>query len=91
MADTNNGFSIEVAVDEAGNGECVRVAFGGAEEQVLYLTPQQARAFASELIQTVYKAEVKTSLQRKKRQASPSSERVVQGPFPGSRIAGAQQ
>jgi hypothetical protein len=89
MADTNNGISIDVAVDEAGNGDRVRVAFGNGTEQVLYLTPQQARAFASELIQTVYKAEVKTSLQRNRRQASPASERVVQGAFPGSRIAGA--
>jgi len=90
MAEAEHGFDIEVAADEAGgNGECVRVAFPAAADRVLYLTPQQARAFASELIQTVYKAEVKTSLQRKTRQANPSSERVVQGAFPGPRIAGA--
>ncbi len=89
MADTNNGYRIDVAVDEAGNDDRVRVAFGDGAEQVLYLTPQQARAFASELIQTVYKAEVKTSLQRTKRQVSPAAERVVQGSFPGPRIAGA--
>lgn len=88
MSDTHNGISIEVAADEAG-GDRVRIAFGGAAEQVLYFTPQQARAFASELIQTVYRAEVRTSLQRKQRSAAPAAERVVQGAFPGSRIAGA--
>lgn len=88
MSDMHNGISIEVAADEAGNGDRVRVVFGSAAEQVLYFTPQQARAFASELIQTVYKAEVKTSLQRKQRPAT-SADRVVQGAFPGPRIAGA--
>lgn len=91
MPDSNNGLSIEVTLAEAGrDGECVKIAFPDAPGQVLSLTPQQARALASELIQTVYMAEVKTSLQRNKRQVVPAAERVVQGSFPGTHIVGAQ-
>lgn len=91
MSDSSNGLNIEVSLAEAGrDGECVKIAFPDAPDQVLSLTPQQARALASELIQTVYKAEVKTSLQRTKRQVVPAADRVVQGGFPGTRVAGAQ-
>ncbi len=91
MADSTNGMNIEVSLAEASREEeCVKIAFSDAPEQVLSLTPQQARALASELIQTVYKAEVKTSLQRNKHQVAPAAERVVQGGFPGTRIVGAQ-
>ena len=76
--------------DAEREGECVKIAFSGASGQVLSLTPQQARALASELIQQVYKAEVKTSLKRGVRQSAPSAERVLQGNFPGPRVAGAQ-
>lgn len=91
MTDGTTGMNIEVSLAEAGReGECVKIAFSAAPDQVLSLTPQQARALASELIQTVYKAEVKTSLQRNKRQVAPAAERVVQGSFPGTRIVGVQ-
>ncbi len=45
--------------------ECVEFKISGEHEAVLYLTPQQARALASDLIQTVYRAEVKNSLMGK--------------------------
>ena len=91
MSNSMNGPSIEVSlVDSDGDANCVKIEFPGEVEQVLRLTPQQARSLASELIQMVYKAEVKSSLQRNKRQVDPASERVVQGSFPGPRIVGAQ-
>lgn len=91
MTDSTKRTNIEVSLAEAGReGECVKIAFSGAPDQVLSLTPQQARVLASELIQTVYKAEVKTSLQRNQRQVAPAAERVVQGGFPGTRVVGAQ-
>jgi hypothetical protein len=88
MSETNNAPKIEVSLcDGVQDGECVKIAFNGGCD--VAMTPQQARALASELIQLVYKAEVKTSLQRGKRPAT-ASERVVQGSFPGPRVAGAQ-
>lgn len=44
-------------------GDCIQVQISGEQSLVLCLTPQQARALASDLIQTVYRAEVKNSLQ----------------------------
>ena len=86
-----NELNIEVSLSEADReADCVKISFNGAPDQVLSLTPQQARALASELIQQVYKAEVKTSLKRGSRQNAPAAERVVQGNFPGPRVAGIQ-
>lgn len=44
-------------------GDCIHLQISGAQNVALNLTPQQARALASDLIQTVYRAEVKNSLQ----------------------------
>lgn len=57
--------------------ECIELKIAGAHEAVLYLTPQQARALASDLIQTVYRAEVKNSLQGKPR--SPIEAQAIAG------------
>jgi len=84
-----NGLNIEVSLGEAGrDGDCVRITFADAPDQALSLTPQQARELASELIQQVYKAEVKTSLRRGQKQTSPASDRVVKGSFPAPRVVG---
>jgi len=91
MATTSNGFDIEISLGESGQtDECVKVAFAGDGGQTVYLSPQQAREFASELIQTVYRAEVKGSLQRGQKRQPATPENVLQGSFPGSRLAGAQ-
>ena len=49
--------------------ECIEVMISGEQNLALYLTPQQARAMASDLIQTVYRAEVKNSLQNSQRKS----------------------
>ncbi len=50
-------------------GDCIRVEISGEQSVVLCLTPQQARVMASDLIQTVYRAEVKNSLQGSQRRS----------------------
>ncbi|MBT9613765.1 MAG: hypothetical protein IV108_10940 [Burkholderiales bacterium] len=50
-------------------GDCIQVQISGEQNVVLCLTPQQARAMASDLIQTVYRAEVKNSLQTSQRKS----------------------
>lgn len=58
-----------VSLFDCKEGDCVKLEITGAQAATFVLTPQQARAFASDLIQTVYRAEVKNSLQKK--QATP--------------------
>ncbi|MEK6663944.1 MAG: hypothetical protein AABY73_08790 [Pseudomonadota bacterium] len=53
-------------------GDCIQVQISGEQSVVLCLTPQQARAMASDLIQTVYRAEVKNSLQSSQRRSTVS-------------------
>ena len=54
-------------------GDCIQVQISGEQSAVLCLTPQQARVLASDLIQTVYRAEVKNSLQNNQRRSSTSN------------------
>ena len=65
MTQLNQDTQFDVTLYNCEEGDCVKIELSGAQETVLLLTPQQARAFASELIQTVYRAEVKNSLQKK--------------------------
>ena len=65
MTQLNQDTQFDVTLYNCEEGDCVKIELTGAQETVMLLTPQQARAFASELIQTVYRAEVKNSLQRK--------------------------
>ena len=51
-------------------GDCIHLQISGAQNVALNLTPQQARALASDLIQTVYRAEVKNSLQSGERRVA---------------------
>jgi len=69
MAQLNQDTQFDVTLYSCDEGDCVKIELTGAQETVMLLTPQQARAFASELIQTVYRAEVKNSLQRKQESA----------------------
>lgn len=59
----------QVSIDEAADGR-VRLTLAGDPARVFSFTPSQARALASELIQAVYKAEVRQSLARRGRTAS---------------------
>jgi len=65
MTQLNQDTEFNVTLYTCEEGDCVKIELNGAQKSVILLTPQQARAFASELIQTVYRAEVKNSLQRK--------------------------
>lgn len=82
---------VEVAVEENEDGAGVRLVLGTCET-VLRFSPQEARALASQLIQAVYQAEVRGSLQRNRgRGLAPAARRVVEAPFPGSQAAPAGQ
>lgn len=64
MTQVNLDLQFAVSLNDCAEGDCVRIEISGVEDSVFLLSPQQARTFASELIQTVYRAEVKNSLQR---------------------------
>lgn len=62
MTQINLNLNIAIALQECGDqGDCVKIRLG---ESDLFLSPEQARKLASDLIQTVYRAEVKTSLKK---------------------------
>jgi len=83
------GIGITVREDAENGRVCVEVAAAGAR---LDLTPEQARALASQLIQTVYQAEVKVSLRRAQgRNMPPTERRIIEGPFPTHRPQPARQ
>lgn len=67
-----------VSLFDCKEGDCVKIELSGAQDVVVMLSPQQARAFASELIQTVYRAEVKNSLNKKQQAtAAKKTERAI--------------
>jgi hypothetical protein len=70
MAQETPEIQFAVSLFDCKEGDCVKIEISGAENVVVMLSPQQARAFASELIQTVYRAEVKNSLHKKQQAAS---------------------
>jgi hypothetical protein len=78
MSQETPEIQFAVSLYDCQEGDCVKIEISGAQDAVVMLSPQQARAFASELIQTVYRAEVKNSL-HKKQQASAvkKSERAI--------------
>ena len=78
MTQATQDIQYAVSLFDCNEGDCVKIEISGAQGAVVMLSPQQARAFASELIQTVYRAEVKNSL-HKKQQATPvkKSERAI--------------
>lgn len=73
MAKVTQDVKFKISPQSCGNAEeCIEVQISGEQNVVLYLTPQQARAMASDLIQTVYRTEVKNSLQNTQRKSSAS-------------------
>ena len=78
MTQLNQDLQFAVSLYDCEEGDCVKIELLDAQGTVIMLSPQQARSFASELIQTVYRAEVKNSLQRKQ-QAAPvkKTERAI--------------
>lgn len=78
MTQLNQDLQFAVSLYDCEEGDCVKIELMDDHGTVLMLSPQQARAFASELIQTVYRAEVKNSLHRKQ-QAAPvkKTERAI--------------
>lgn len=65
MIEVQSEWKVEITRNDSGQGKGnIMIAFSGDKGDVIYMTPQQARAFASELIQTVYQADVKRSLQK---------------------------
>ena len=78
MTQANQDKKFDVSLYACDDGDCVKIEIAGAQNIVLFLTPHQARAFASELIQTVYRAEVKNNLQKKEQGASVSTSKIEQ-------------
>lgn len=67
MSDLSQASNVQISLEPCGDaGDCVKIRVAGEPPLELRLSPQQARALASDLIQTVYRAEVKQSLQRGK-------------------------
>jgi len=73
MTQVTQDLKFEVSLYACEDGDCLKIEFSGEQKTVMFLSPIQARAFASELIQTVYRAEVKNSLQKKQQAAMPAS------------------
>lgn len=72
MSQLTQSLNIVIALQECGDqGECVKLRLDGETE--LFLSPEQARKLASELIQTVYRAEVKNSLKKAPSNVAPLS------------------
>lgn len=73
MTQATQDLKFDVSLYACEDGDCLKIEFSGEQKAVMFLSPTQARAFASELIQTVYRAEVKNSLQKKQLAAMPAS------------------
>ena len=78
MTQASQDMKFDVSLYACDDGDCLKIEIAGAQNMVLFLSPHQARAFASELIQTVYRAEVKNSLQKKQQSASISTSSIEQ-------------
>lgn len=73
MAQTPQDLKFTITPQSCGEaGDCIQLQISGEQSVVLCLTPQQARAMASDLIQTVYRAEVKNSLLGNQRKSATS-------------------
>ena len=73
MKQANQDAKFEVSLQACDEGDCLKIEISGDQSMVIFLSPSQARTFASELIQTVYRAEVKNSLQNTKKVAVASN------------------
>ncbi len=63
-------MKFDISLYACDEGDCLKIEIAGSQNAAIFMSPRQARAFASELIQTVYRAEVKNSLQKKQQSAS---------------------
>lgn len=77
MALLTQDLKFTVAPKTCDDGDCIEVQISGEQNAKFFLSPQQARAIASDLIQTVYRAEVKNSLQGKQPRAAVSKTDAV--------------
>lgn len=78
MTQETPDIQFTVSLFDCKEGDCVKIEISGAQDTVLMLSPQQARAFASELIQSVYRAEVKNSINKKQQAtAEKKTERAI--------------
>lgn len=77
MIELSKDFKIDVTVEDSGLArDSIRVSFFPAQCSVMYLTVEQARAFASELITKVNRVEVRTSLQKQAAMKQGSTEKA---------------
>lgn len=76
MAQVDQDLKFGVSLHACEDGDCLKIEFSGDQKVVMFLSPAQARAFASELIQTVYRAEVKNSLQKKQPASVPAASKA---------------
>lgn len=73
MQQANQAQSVGLIIQEGGEEEGVKLTVQGFKEVALYLSVQQARAFASDLIQHAHRIEVKHSLKKAKIKAAQSA------------------
>ncbi len=73
MQQANQTQSVGLIIQESGEEEGVKLTLEGFKDVALCLSVQQARAFASDLIQHAHRIEVKRSLKKAKIKASQSA------------------
>ncbi len=77
MQQANQAQRVALFIQEGGEEESVKLMLEGFQDGVLCLSVQQARAFASDLIQHAHRIEVKNSLKKAKIKATqPAVERT---------------
>lgn len=77
MQQANQAQRVALFIQEGGEEESVKLMLEGFKDGVLCLSVQQARAFASDLIQHAHRIEVKNSLKKAKIKATqPAVERT---------------
>lgn len=73
MLQANQTQGVGLIIQEGGEEESVKLILEGFKDVALCLSVQQARAFASDLIQHAHRIEVKHSLKRAKIKATQSA------------------
>ncbi len=78
MIELSKDFKIDVTVEDSGLArDSIRVSFYPAQCSVMYLTAEQARAFASDLITKVNRVEVRTTLKKQALAKQASGEKLT--------------
>lgn len=73
MQQMNQAQGVAIFIQEGGEEESVKLTLEGFKDVALYLSVQQARAFATDLIQQAHRIEVKNSLKKAKIKATQSA------------------